>query len=101
MHTHVLCLVFINACTDLHKNSCEDQFVSYELMSKISETFLYPLRRNLHLCRREGLSGLKVHTPKWTLPKMDFFGELMTEQNFRIYMVNLSLKEFGCLVKIV
>ena len=31
-----LYLVCINACTDLHENSCEDQYMSHELMYKIS-----------------------------------------------------------------
>ena len=31
-----LCLVCINACTDLHENSCVDQYMSHELMYKIS-----------------------------------------------------------------
>ena len=29
-------------------------------------------------CGCMGWTGLKVHTPNWILPKMDFFGELIT-----------------------
>ena len=36
----------------------------------------------MSFCWDESWSGLKVHSPKWTLPKMDFFGELVTYQNF-------------------
>ena len=31
-----LCLVYINACMDFHENLCVDQYMSHELMYKIS-----------------------------------------------------------------
>ena len=77
-----LCLLRANTCKDLYENWYVDQYMSYLLKFKISKTFLHHFWRYLSFCRCEDGSGLKVHTPKWTLPKMDFFGELMTYQNF-------------------
>ena len=51
-------------------------------MSKISLAYLYWLWRYSRFCGCVDRSGLKFHTSKWTIPKMDFFGGLMTKKIF-------------------
>ena len=45
--------------------------MSYQVKFKISQTSLHWLWRYFGFCGCEDGSGLKVKTPKWTLPKME------------------------------